>query len=223
VATRFSDNSSFSSFQRKSSPPQGLPWKSASKRINRPKGHSGRGRHRLGKQAGSLDRARRRRQAYSATFLHPANRLKGWSQKLDHWGGFRPSRWQLDSLGQGAMWGAGLGGRVLYICPLEMSTVRKHRARGHHGLPGVLWARAGWPSLAKPRAVRWALPDGLRGRDGPCSPSLGCWARNLPWLSVAIFILRRAAALFLHNCRWGVPTAIWHCVPPDAHIGQPGR
>ena len=174
---------------------------SASKRINRPKRHSGRGRHRLGKQTGSLDRARRRRQVYSATFLHPANRLNGWSQKLDRWGGFRPSRRQLDFLGQGAMWGAGLGGRALYICPLEVSPVRKHPACGHHGLPGVLGARAGGPSLAKLRVVRWALPDGLKGRDGPCSPSLGCWARNLPWLSVAISILRRAAALSPLNCR----------------------
>jgi hypothetical protein len=80
-------------------------------KVNRPKGHSGRGRHRLGKQTGSLDRDLRRRQVYSATFLHLANRLNGWSQKLDHWGGFRPSRRQLDFLGQGAMWGAGLGGR----------------------------------------------------------------------------------------------------------------
>jgi hypothetical protein len=35
--------------------------------------HGGRGRHSLGKQAGSLDRDRRRRQVYSGTFLHPAS------------------------------------------------------------------------------------------------------------------------------------------------------
>ena len=95
-----------------------------------------------------------------------------------------------------------------------MSPVRKHLARGLHGLPGVLGARVGGASLAKPRAVRWALPEGLRGKDGPCSPSLGCWARNLPWFSVAIFILRRDAAISPLNCRWGVPTAICHGMPP---------
>jgi hypothetical protein len=145
----------------------------ASKRINRPKGHSGRGRHRLGKQTGSLDRARRRRQACSATFLHPANRLKGWSQKLDRWGGFRPSRRQLDSLGQGAMWGAGLGGRDLPSRPLENARGGGHPARGHHGLPGALGVWAGGRTLAKPREVKPAFPDCLGVTDSPAHSSFG--------------------------------------------------
>ena len=211
--------------QRKSRPPHDLHSVSASKKINRTNEESGRGRHRLGKQTGSLDRSRRRRQAYSATFPHPANRLKGWSQKLDHWGGgIRPSRRQLDSLGHRLRgeWGSGLGGRALYICPLEMNTVRKHPVRGHHGLQGVLGAQAGGgPSLAKPRGVRWALPDGLRGRDGPCSPSLGCWPRILPWLSVAISILRRAAAISpLTRRSMGGPNCLFAGPAPDSSIEQ---
>ena len=141
--------------------------------IGHMKGNSGRGRHRLGKQAGSLDRARRRRQVYSATFLHPANRLNGWSRKLDRWGGFRPSRRQLDFLGQGAMWGAGLGGRDLPSRPLENARGGGHPVGGHHGLPGALGVWAGGRTLAKPRAAKPAFPECLGGTDSPAHSSFG--------------------------------------------------
>ena len=58
------------------SPPQsleGLARAHLKTKVSGKVGHSGRGRHRLGKQAGSLDRDRRRRQVYSGTFLHPAS------------------------------------------------------------------------------------------------------------------------------------------------------